>query len=206
MRFVFIRHGGTEISGRNSSIQGQRPVPLNEKGREESRKLGEELQRQFGDSIIRIVSSDLLRARETVDEIDRTLDVPVEYDERLREQDFGDATGQNMSDFKEEHSEVDPEKNGEKALTTKFPNGESTMDVYRRVENFLRELFERYGPELKGDEKILVITHTTPLHYVYFKAKDMDMTEKYGHLDTAEWIEVDVEVGEGKVKINPVEK
>ena len=64
-RFCLIRHGGTawSVSGQHT---GRSDIALTEQGRHESRELGARLR---GVTIARVLSSPLLRARQTCDMI-----------------------------------------------------------------------------------------------------------------------------------------
>ncbi|TNJ63583.1 histidine phosphatase family protein [Paenibacillus hemerocallicola] len=86
----FIRHGTTDwnVSGR---LQGQNDIPLNEAGRWQARELGKRLKREQWDAI---VSSDLMRAKETADIIAEIAGIgPVRAERRLRERTHGRLDG-----------------------------------------------------------------------------------------------------------------
>ena len=79
----FVRHGITEwnVEGR---AQGQTDIPLNEAGKVQARALAERLLSEEGWDVI--VSSDLIRARETAEIIAEHLHIDqILFDERLRE-------------------------------------------------------------------------------------------------------------------------
>lgn len=76
----FVRHG--ETTGNAKHVHQFPEMPLSLHGRVQARSTASALK---GKGVQRIVSSDLLRARETADIIARELDVPVEYTEHLRE-------------------------------------------------------------------------------------------------------------------------
>jgi len=87
--FGFIRHGNTDwnIAKR---VQGQTDVPLNETGRRQAEALADRLASEPWDALI---SSDLARARETADIINRPFGHPIRMDTRLREQGYGRLEG-----------------------------------------------------------------------------------------------------------------
>ncbi|MCH8474030.1 MAG: histidine phosphatase family protein [Opitutales bacterium] len=77
--FLLIRHGQKEVRPEKDAPE----APLTEVGREQARRLGERLQ---GLPLRAILSSDLQRARETVDQVrQHHPDVPYEMREELRE-------------------------------------------------------------------------------------------------------------------------
>ncbi|WP_062408846.1 histidine phosphatase family protein [Paenibacillus naphthalenovorans] len=91
----FVRHGTTEwnLAGR---MQGQMDTPLAEVGRIQARLLAERLQGEDWDAII---SSDLIRARETAQLIADITGSPfIGVDSRLRERAFGQLEGTTTED------------------------------------------------------------------------------------------------------------
>jgi 2,3-bisphosphoglycerate-dependent phosphoglycerate mutase len=84
-RVFAIRHGETDWNtvGR---IQGHLDLPLNANGRQQAARLGRAL---AGEAIDAVVSSDLLRARETADAVARGHGLAVATDTGLRERGFG---------------------------------------------------------------------------------------------------------------------
>lgn len=89
MRVVFARHATTDwnVAGR---IQGHTDIPLNARGREGAASLADLVRPHH---VARIVSSDLIRARETATIIAAAIDVPCVTDARLRECGFGELEG-----------------------------------------------------------------------------------------------------------------
>ena len=88
-RVVLWRHGRTEwnVAGR---VQGQTDTALDEVG---VRQAAAAAARLASLRPVRILSSDLQRARHTAEELSRLTGVPVELDERLREMNFGEREG-----------------------------------------------------------------------------------------------------------------
>ena len=84
-----IRHGQTDWNVLHK-LQGQTDVPLNEAGRAMAEKAREEYQNVSFDICF---CSPLIRARETAEILLRGRDVPMEFDERLREMGFGSYEG-----------------------------------------------------------------------------------------------------------------
>lgn len=89
MRFFLTLHMATDwdVVGR---LKGQTDIPLSAEGRQAA----DEFARTLGDfCVAQIVSSDLSRARETAEIIQRRLRVPFTTDMRLRECSFGRLEG-----------------------------------------------------------------------------------------------------------------
>lgn len=86
---LFVRHGQTNCNVQKI-LQGQLDEALNSKGIEQSEETAEKLK---DEKIDIIYSSPLIRARLTADIINKFHDVEVIEDDRLLEQNAGDATG-----------------------------------------------------------------------------------------------------------------
>lgn len=89
MRFFLTLHMATDWDVVDR-LKGQTDIPLNAEGRQAA----DELARTFGGfGVAQIVSSDLSRARETAEIIQRRLQVSLATDARLRECSFGSLEG-----------------------------------------------------------------------------------------------------------------
>jgi len=91
MTLLYLRHGQTDWNARNL-FQGRTDIPLNETGREQARAQAAAL---IGHEppVEVIYASPLKRARETAEIVQNALDVPLHFDERLIERDFGSLEG-----------------------------------------------------------------------------------------------------------------
>jgi broad specificity phosphatase PhoE len=87
--FWFLRHGETDYNAKGLS-QGAIDVPLNQTGRDQARRAGPLL---AGRGIAAIISSPMLRTRETTAIVNEFLDLPVSYEPDLREVVFGGMEG-----------------------------------------------------------------------------------------------------------------
>ena len=112
--------------------------------------------------IKRIISSDVDRAIQTTEIINDELHLPVHYDQRYRELDKGKITGLpiKLADtiFPERHH---------MGVYDKYPEGESMMDLYKRIINLLHELQEL--------DDTLIVTHRGIINMLYFLLNDMDV-------------------------------
>ena len=95
-RILWIRHGETEWN-RERRIMGREEIGLNDAGREQSRSLATALQPYALDAII---SSPILRARETAAIIAEPHQLEVQCDERLWEIDYGDWVGKTFDEIR----------------------------------------------------------------------------------------------------------
>lgn len=97
-----IRHGETDWN-RDRRYQGQRDIPLNDKGRAQAKRNGEALRILLPD-IARadFISSPLGRARETMEIVRAALDLPPEryaVDDRVKELNYGHWEGMLQDDL-----------------------------------------------------------------------------------------------------------
>ncbi len=89
MKLVITQHTTSEWNA-VGRIQGQTDISLNSRGRADALRLGAALS---GLKIDFIVSSDLKRAKETASAINTVLNLPLRFDDRLRECSFGKIEG-----------------------------------------------------------------------------------------------------------------
>ncbi|MDO8617453.1 MAG: histidine phosphatase family protein [Candidatus Uhrbacteria bacterium] len=87
MIVLVARHGETpwNVAG---VIQGKTDIPMNERGKEQIRSLGRNIER-----ISVIICSDLVRSVEAAQLVAETHPVPIRLDSRLRECDYGKLEG-----------------------------------------------------------------------------------------------------------------
>jgi len=86
---LLVRHGETDWNAAGR-LQGHTDRPLSDSGREQARRLADELAEEQLDGIY---SSDLARARETAEIVGERLRLPVALDPDLREKDWGTWEG-----------------------------------------------------------------------------------------------------------------
>jgi probable phosphoglycerate mutase len=141
---VILRHGETD-SNAGGVMQGWLPVPLNERGRRQSRLLANRL-KMFVPPVRRLISSDLVRARQTAEPIAAALGLDAVFDPRWRERGLGAMEGQTI---------------GERE-TWRAASGEIHAAGAEGVEAFRRraeEAFLSLRAEYPDDSVIAVVTH-----------------------------------------------
>lgn len=113
-----------------------------------------------------IFTSDLNRAVQTATRVrDKlSLDIELTVDKRLREIDFGNLQGKTDEDLL-----AFSDATGDK-YTTRYPSGESTRDVDRRVMSFYETAVKQ------SDGLSLVVTHTTPIYSFLSEFQDIKTT------------------------------
>jgi len=139
---VYETHTTTTDNERGIAT-GWLPGALSEAGRREAQELGE---RRRNDDIAAVFSSDLRRAVETAEIAFRETKIPIHFDARLRECNYGAMNGMAVAQFA-----------GKRLghIATPFPDGESYRGVVERTRSFLSDIVRKYE-----DRRIVVIGHS----------------------------------------------
>ena len=157
MIIIIVRHGETDYN-KARRFQGQLQIPLNEKGRTQAVHLAKSLKRY---KITHIYSSNLVRARETAEIINKSFSLPIVIDYRLDERDWGIWENQNRDEilkqipasgniWNEENLDANPYK------------GETTRNLMARCAQFLDYLVENHS----AADVVLVVTHGGPMRMI----------------------------------------
>jgi len=147
--FIFIRHGETDFN-RQLRFQGQIDVALNANGHEQARRLARALAAQPFDLL---VSSDLLRTRETAAPLEGQRQLRATLQPGLREQHFGVLEGLDAPGVQALHPELWAQwlrHDADYAL----PEGESARQFHARVLGTVRELAAAHQ-----GKTLAVVTH-----------------------------------------------
>jgi alpha-ribazole phosphatase/probable phosphoglycerate mutase len=141
IELVFETHSMTEDNDAGRAT-GWLPGRLSAQGRDQARQLGE---RRSGDGIAAVFSSDLARAAETTAIAFGQTRIPVLYDWRLRECDYGQRNGMPVAELHGgRHHHLD----------RPYPGGESWRQAVERVGRFLGDLPLRWS-----GQRVLLIGH-----------------------------------------------
>ena len=139
IKIIYFVHG-TTFDNASQKCSGWKQVCLNELGKEQAINLGKNTPYKFDV----LFTSDLIRAKETAKLAFPKFDAIA--DKRLRECNYGIYDGGDKSNVVyEEHVNVP------------FPEGESLIDVEKRLRNFLEFLKENYQGKTIG-----IIAHRAP--------------------------------------------
>ncbi len=177
-----VRHGQTDwnLEGR---LQGQLDVPLNDTGLDQARQMAASLEgRKFG----ALYASDLMRARQTAEIISKVVNLPIQFDRRLREISQGDFEGMLFSDVVKQF-EGALEDRARDPVNSRLPGGESVADVARRVKDCMDDIACR---NIKVP--VLVVAHGLAIATILCEARGYPMESVYSHIQenaTAEVIE-----------------
>ncbi len=176
MKLYIARHGETPWNVENR-VSGRTDVPLTEKGMEQARLLAHSA---MGKGIELILSSPLLRARQTARAVSEAIGVPIEIDERLIELDFGSFEGGPRSDPEFQYTRAQ--------FPTRYPGGESAFQLAHRVYSCLEDVKRKYA-----GKTVLLVCHGGVCRMVrsYF----MDLTNdeySYYFAPNAQLVEYDM--------------
>lgn len=166
MKLYVARHGRTPWN-EQFKVCGRTDVPLTDVGYEQARALAKAASEVKLDVII---SSPLLRAKETARIVSEVCGVPVTVDDRLIEQDYGIFEGV---------SGLDPDFLANKRhFAYKYPNGESMMQVAHRVYGLIDEVKEKYA-----GKNVLFVCHGGVCRVIRTYFYDMTNDEYYNYLE-----------------------
>lgn len=155
---VLVRHEESEWNAKGIWT-GVTDVGLDEKGKENSLKIGQDLKGM--DFQIAFISK-LKRARETLVEILKVLgktDLTIIGDAALNERDYGSLTGKNKWEVEKEYGEEQFNK-WRRGWDEPVPGGETLKDVYKRVVPYYEQ---QILPQLKNNKNVLVVAHGNSL-------------------------------------------
>ena len=141
IELVFETHSTTE-DNEPGRATGWLPGRLSPQGRMQARQLG---QRRTNNGIATVFSSDLTRAAQTAAAAFGESAIPVLYDWRLRECDYGQRNGMPVAEL---HA------NRRDHLDQPYPGGESWRQAVARVGRFLADLPVRWN-----GQRVLIIGH-----------------------------------------------
>lgn len=140
---LFVRHGETQFNAENIVAGGLSDVPLNEKGFVQADNAGKSLK----DTKIDLVyCSPMIRTRQTAAEILKYQNnVPVVYDERLKERSWGNCDGKPESLLPDKYWHLD---------TVLDESVETLDEMILRLKSVYQDILS-----LHKDKTILVVAH-----------------------------------------------
>jgi isoleucyl-tRNA synthetase len=167
--YYFLRHGEAVSNKKNLLSSYPEPFfnPLTPRGLGQIKALIPKLKRLGLDLI---VSSPLLRAKDTAEFISSELGLPVVFDLRLREIDFGVINGKSVDDYQKlKRSDYDqyfiaPE------------HGETLNQVRQRMIKVILDLESKYQ-----GRKILIVSHQDPLQALAGEMQGLSIRQTAGN-------------------------
>jgi len=163
--FIVIRHGETDWNLQHR-FQGQIDVPLNATGRAQAQRLAAAL---AGEPFDLLLSSDLQRARQTAQPLERTPALQLLPHAALREQGFGVLEGLDVPTIKTRHPDLWAQwlhHDADYAL----PAGESVRQFHARVLAEMRELAREHA-----GRTLLLVTHGGVLDMLWRTAHGLSL-------------------------------
>ena len=164
MRIYVARHGQTAWNVQ-CKVCGRTDLPLTEIGLLQAQRLAEEAAKC---KIDRIIASPMLRARQTAGAVADRCGLEIFIDDRLIEQDYGQCEGMDRLDPRF----LECKRN----FATRYPGGESMLDLACRVYAFLDELPAKY-PE----ETVLLVCHGGVMRSIRTYFEDMTNEAYFGY-------------------------
>jgi len=162
MMVYVARHGQTQWN-LEDKVCGRTDLPLTELGLSQAELLAERTKELKIDLII---SSPMLRARQTAVPTAALHKLPVLVDDRLIEQNYGIYEG--VSRFDEGFL------SNKRHFAYRYPGGESMMDVAHRVYGLLEEIKEKYA-----GKNILLVCHGGVCRVIRTYFEDMTNDEYF---------------------------
>lgn len=163
-KLYFTRHGQTVWNVENK-ICGVTDIELTELGHEQAAKLGKRIKEE-GILIEEILTSPLLRAKNTAEHISEITGIPMRVEELLREQNFGifESTPRDSKEFLE----------AKKQFANRFETGESMLMAAKRVYTLLDRLS-------KENKIYLLVAHNGIARVAHSYFYDMSNEEFAGY-------------------------
>lgn len=168
-KLYILRHGKTEWNQRRK-LQGQTDIPLCEEGRVSAAEAGERYKDVHFDVCY---CSPLVRARETADLLLRGRNIPIIYDDRLKEVSFGVYEGIESS-FDIPGCPVNEFFFHPEDYRTPVEGGESTYDLIARTGGFLREVVQ---PQLAAGRDVLIVGHGAMNMSIAVQARNLPLKD-----------------------------
>jgi broad specificity phosphatase PhoE len=135
--FTFLRHGQS-VANHKGIIQGHLDYPLSDLGREQAEARADAWAKE-GRRYDLIISSPLLRARETAEILASRLNAPIEFDNPWKERYLGTAQGTAVQAFLEASRNRPPRP----PFSPSYEDGEGTWELYLRAAAAVQALVRR---------------------------------------------------------------
>lgn len=168
-----IRHGQTDWN-KVHKLQGTTDVPLNETGRQMARDAKKTLDEVEFDACY---VSPLSRAVETAEILLEGRDIPIIYDDRLKEISFGIFEG--TENFMKDPNSPVYKLFSDPANFDGEGNVEKFADLYARTGNFLEEVAQ---PLCRKGKNVLVVAHGAMCLSIYNQLNNVPLAQFWDNL------------------------
>ncbi len=152
-KLIFIRHGESERNIQNIKSRTIDKFPLTKKGHEEVEKIA----KKISDSVDIIISSPILRTKQTAELLQKKIGTDIVYDDLIMEYDHGKWEDVLPDELLKDPSYQKYEELKSPEEKFKFrlgETGETRDEIIKRVGKFINKVFEKY----KG-KTILIVSH-----------------------------------------------
>ncbi|TSE01670.1 MSMEG_4193 family putative phosphomutase [Skermania sp. ID1734] len=153
MTVILLRHGVSTSNVARTLAGRSEGVELTERGQEQARAVADRLAQL---PITEIVSSPLLRCRQTVAPLAEKLSLELVVEDRFAEVDYGEWTGRELKELVQEPLWKVVQQHASGAV---FPGGEGLANVQSRAVAAIREHDGRVAQRDGADALWLVCTH-----------------------------------------------
>lgn len=165
MRCCIVRHGETSWNA-DRRLQGHQDIPLNERGLAQAEAAGRYLHNCHQQTpFSAVVSSDLMRARQTADEIAHALGMTVVSDVGLRERHYGQFEGKTPAEAEAQDPASYAALVARADLAATPGAAESLQAMLARIDACLSHLARAYP-----DKAVVIVTHGGVLDILYRRA------------------------------------
>ncbi|MBR5181548.1 MAG: histidine phosphatase family protein [Clostridiales bacterium] len=168
-----LRHGKTEWN-KLRKLQGRTDIPLCEEGRVMAREAAE---KYAGTHFDVCYCSPLIRAKETAEIILKGRDVPIIFDDRLKEMAFGKYEGIERS-FEIPDCPINVLFDHPEEYVAPEDAGESLDELYARTGSFLEEVIKPLHEEGKD---VLIVGHGALNSCMLTQAKGLPRKDFWSH-------------------------
>lgn len=144
MNIYLIRHGEKQDDSKNYET-----MELTKKGFKQANLLGKKLKKY---NIEKIYSSDMVRAIQTSEEINKYLKVDIKAEHEFREIDMGEYTGKGLKYVQKNYPDFFKEFSNHTSDVA-YPNGECGGDVWKRSEKVIEDIIN------SGLENVAIVAH-----------------------------------------------
>ncbi|MDO8669794.1 MAG: class I tRNA ligase family protein [Candidatus Buchananbacteria bacterium] len=142
-----MRHGESEKNILNVFSNDKDKYPLTEKGVKQAKQAAKKLKDL---NIYLIISSEVLRSKQTAEIMADELKIKLAFDDRLNEVDPGELQGQSDSD----ETAAELLKEWQRKSTFQFPQGESSAQVEARMFSLWKEINKNHA-----GKNVLLVSH-----------------------------------------------
>lgn len=169
MKFIFIRHAKDDEKYRG----GWSNRDITEEGKEQVHKLAKYLEKEKVNlNIKKFITSDLKRAITTTTIANEFLNLPIEFDSKLREINNGDLSGMLNEEALIKYPNL---FFNALEMNEKYPNGESPIEFYNRIRDWFYKAIDLYKEE---DGNIVFVTHSGVINIIYYIIKNKEWSNK----------------------------